>query len=59
MIPEELKDFANLQNEVVLIGQGDYFEIWSPDLWSRQEAQLRDAEMNSARFSMLTITTHG
>ena len=57
MIPDSLKDFANLHEDILLIGQGDYFEIWSPDLWSRQEAQLRDAETNSARFSLLTVAT--
>jgi MraZ protein len=55
-IPEELKQFANLKEDVFLIGQGEYFEIWSPDLWNKQEAQLRDAETNSNRFSALTVT---
>lgn len=57
MIPEDLKNFANLQEDVVLVGQGDYFEIWAPDQWSLQEAQLRDAETNPARFSLLTVAT--
>jgi DNA-binding transcriptional regulator/RsmH inhibitor MraZ len=57
MIPDNLKEFAKLDDEISLIGQGDYFEIWAPDLWNVQEAQLRDAETNSARFSMLTFAT--
>ena len=57
MIPENLKEYANLQGNILLVGQGDYFEIWSPDLWTRQEVQLRDAETNSARFSLLTVAT--
>ncbi len=56
IIPEELKEFANLHSDVFLIGQGEYFEIWSPEAWDRQEAQIRDAELNSTRFSALTIT---
>lgn len=55
-IPEELKQFANLQSDIFLIGQGEYFEIWSPEAWDRQEAQIRDAELNADRFSALTIT---
>jgi len=55
-IPEELKKFADLQEDIFLIGQGEYFEIWSPDLWNKQEAQLRDAETNASRFSALTVT---
>jgi MraZ protein len=56
-IPDELKDFAELHQDILLIGQGDYFEIWSPDLWNKQEIQLRDAETNSGRFSTLVIAT--
>jgi MraZ protein len=56
IIPENLKEFANLQDEILLIGQGDYFEIWAPELWNKQETQLRDAEANSARFSALTVS---
>ena len=56
-IPVELIQFANLDKEVLFIGQGDYFEIWSPGLWRKQEAQLNDADTNAARFSTLTIAT--
>lgn len=56
-IPNDLKEFANLHEDILLIGQGDYFEIWAPDLWNKQEVQLRDAETNSSRFSILTVVT--
>jgi MraZ protein len=56
-IPEELKAFAGLHKDVILVGQGDYFEIWSPDLWAKQEAELSNAEVNAGRFSALTIAT--
>ncbi len=55
-IPEELKDFADLDKDIFLVGQGEYFEIWSPSQWAQQEAQLRDAEANASRFSALTVT---
>ena len=58
VIPTELRQFADLQKDILLIGQGEYFEIWSPDLWKQQETQLRDAEANSSRFSALTVTAH-
>ena len=58
VIPTELRQFADLQKDIFLIGQGEYFEIWSPDLWNQQETQLRDAEANSSRFSALTVTAH-
>ena len=57
MVPDELREFANLQGDVLLVGQGDYFEIWSADLWNNQEAQLKDVDANSSRFSKMTVAT--
>ncbi len=56
-IPDELKEFANLHGNILLVGQGDYFEIWSAELWNSQDAQLKDADTNSSRFSGLTVAT--
>ena len=56
-IPDNLKEFAGLKENVLVIGQGDYFEIWSPDLWSQQEAELRNVEANATRFAGLTLGT--
>ena len=56
-IPDDLREFARLQGNILVVGQGDYFEIWSVDLWSNQEAQLRDADTNSSRFSRISVAT--
>ncbi len=56
-IPSELVEFARLDKEVLFVGQGDFFEIWSVDLWRMQEAQLKDAESNATRFTTLTVAT--
>ena len=56
-IPAELKEFAGLRKDALLVGQGDYFEIWSPELWAQQEAELRNAGTNAGRFSALTVAT--
>ena len=57
-IPEELKEYAGLDGEILLVGQGNYMEIWSPQLWNEQEAQLKDASANASRFSALMLATH-
>ena len=56
-IPNDLREYAQIENEVFVIGQGDYFEIWSPQLWKQQEAELRKTEENIERFSTLEMTT--
>ncbi len=56
-IPEGLVQFADLTNKVVLVGLGDYFELWSTDHWEDQKAQLKDFQANAQRFSAFRITT--
>jgi MraZ protein len=55
LLPADLKTFAGLGSEAVLVGQGEYIEVWAPELWEKQESQLRDAEANSSRFSALKV----
>ena len=35
LLPPPLRDFAGLAKKVVLVGQGNKFEIWDEDTWSR------------------------
>ena len=57
LLSPNLKEFADLKENVVFVGQGDYFEIWSPELWKEQEVQVNDAETNSQRFAALDLKT--
>ncbi|MFH2103520.1 MAG: division/cell wall cluster transcriptional repressor MraZ [Chloroflexota bacterium] len=57
LIPQILRDFAGLETEAVMVGQGDYCEIWSSALWKEQEAQVQDAETNAKRFEALELPT--
>jgi MraZ protein len=57
-LPQNLMKYANLQNEVVIVGQGKYLEVWSPDDWLKQEVQIQDAQANAVRFSPFTIAIH-
>jgi MraZ protein len=57
LLSANLREYANLKDNVVFVGQGDYFEIWSPELWNEQEAQLSDAETNAQRFAALNLST--
>jgi len=57
LISANLKEHAGLKENVVFVGQGDYFEIWSPDLWKDQEAQVNDADNNAQRFATLNLST--
>ena len=54
-ISDILKEAADLEREVIMVGQGDYFELWSPDNWSKQEEKLVNVEAN--QFATLNIAS--
>jgi MraZ protein len=56
VVPQGLREFAGLEKEAVLVGQGKYFEIWTPALWQKQELRMQDAEANANRFAALVVT---
>ena len=39
-IPKPLSDHAGLAGRCVVIGAGEYLEIWNADAWAKQEAEL-------------------
>ena len=57
LIPQFLRDDAAILNEAVVVGAGDYIEIWSPEMWSGQIEQLQDAETTATRFAALDLAS--
>ena len=57
VVPQNLRTFLGVTSgELIVAGQGDYFEVWMPTTWSEQMALLQDAEANNARFSTLDLS---
>lgn len=56
-IPQFLRETASLDSDVVLIGVGDSFEIWSPTNWREQDELLADSKANVERFVAYDIST--
>jgi len=45
LLPEPLRDFAGLEKRVVLVGQGNKFEIWSEQAWQAwRDSALADGD---------------
>jgi MraZ protein len=57
LIQQFLRDPLGLGSEVTLVGQGDYFEIWSPDEWEKRLTQMQDTEANTSRYAALDLAT--
>jgi len=57
LVPGNLRQFAELENNVVVAGQGEYFEVWTPTEWEKQTALLNDTEANNQRFATLDLSS--
>ena len=58
LLPGPLREFADLRKRVVLIGQGNKFEIWDENLWNTQrEAWLtQDTEPGPMTVEMESLS---
>ncbi len=44
LVPPVLRQLAGLEKESMLVGQGDYFELWSLDGWNKQMEQAFEVD---------------
>jgi len=56
LIPQFLRQKAGLESNAVVSGVGDYFEIWEPSLWAKQDELLEDPAVTTQRFAALNLT---
>jgi MraZ protein len=57
LLSPNLREYADLKDNVVFVGQGDYFEIWSVEQWQLEQAKINDPEVNAQRFTTLDLST--
>ncbi len=57
LIPQFLRDHYQLDGDAMLIGAGDFFEIWSPEDWQQRMEMLQDTGANEQRFIGLDLST--
>jgi MraZ protein len=56
LVPQSLRAFIDLKNEARVVGQGEYFEIWTPELWNEQVTQIQDTEAMQKRIATLDLS---
>ena len=56
LLPPKSRQFLSLGSEAMLVGQGEYFEIWTPAEWELQVVKIQDTEANAQRFAALDLS---
>jgi len=57
LLPTNLREFLAVTNgELVVAGQGEYFEVWAPADWKTQMDKVQDVEANEQRFATLDFS---
>ncbi len=59
LIPPYLRAYAQLGDAIVIVGAGQYLEVWDATKWADQSASLNNAEANSQRFASLDLAIGG
>jgi MraZ protein len=55
-LPFGLCEYAGLSKEIILVGQGEYLELWSPAHWQKQVDSLNDYDANVQRFEKFPVS---
>jgi len=58
LVPQYLREAVEITGSAMVVGVGDFFEIWSPDLWDAQNNQIHDSETNAQRFAALNLSAN-
>ena len=59
LVPQNLREFLGISSgELIVAGQGEYFEVWTPAEWQAQMDKLQDVEANEQRFATLDFSNH-
>lgn len=48
LLPQQLREFANIDRKAVLVGQGDKYEIWDEAQWVAQRESLLAVELDES-----------
>ncbi len=56
LIPQFLRNAANLDGVIKMVGIGPYFEIWSSENWEKKQVMFDDGEERARQFESLNMT---
>lgn len=56
LIPQFLRKLADLEDEVIITGNGNHFELWAAATWEKQQQEIQNAQADEQRFLAFKIT---
>lgn len=56
LIPQILRTHASLDGNTIILGNGSYFEIWSPTLWQDHSEKVANSDANNERYATLDLS---
>ena len=56
LIPQFLRQAVQIDGTAIVVGVGDYFEIWSPTNWAKQNELIQDVDKNLQRYASYNIS---
>lgn len=42
LLPAQLKEYANIGKDIVVVGAGDHFELWNIDAWTKYITTMKN-----------------
>lgn len=57
LLPEFLRQYAGIESDTVLVGAGEYFEIWSAAIWAGEQERVTDPDSNARRFTDFDLSS--
>lgn len=55
LVPPRLREYAGLDDEVVITGLNTYIEMWNPDAWSGERERVEGDSVNIEEWAALGI----
>jgi MraZ protein len=55
ILPDNLRAYAGIQTDVVIVGVGKFIEMWNPEEWQRAQLEVRDHAAQETIWAKLGI----